>query len=381
MSENFIPVCEPLLTGNEKKYVLDALETGWISSSGKYIAAFEEAFAAYVGVKHAVAVCNGTVALHLGLVALGVSEGDEVIVPDFTMIASAFAVCYTGAAPVPVDAERVTWNIDARLIEQKITARTKAIMPVHIYGHPCDMDTITTIARTHGLKVIEDAAEVHGAMFKGRRCGSMSDVAAFSFFANKIATTGEGGMVVTNDGAIAERCRYYKNLCFPLKGARSYLHDHIGFNYRMSNLHAAIGLAQVERLDEYVTRRRTNHALYARHLAGVPGIHLQPEMPGCLNVYWMNGITVDGEQYGMSRDALAAALKNAGIDTRLFFQGMHRQPSLQAFGCQCEGSYPVSDWLAESGLYLPSGSGLGEHEISRIAGTVRRLASPGISSK
>jgi perosamine synthetase len=372
--EKFIPVCEPVLLGNEKAYILDVIESGWISSAGKYVTAFEEAFAKYCGVKHGIAVCNGTAALHLALTALGVGKGDEVIIPDFTMIASGFAVCYTGAVPVFVDAEPETWNIDPEKIEEKITKRMKAIMPVHIYGHPCDMKPILEVASKYGLKIIEDAAEAQGAEYNGRRAGGLGDIAAFSFFANKIATTGEGGMVVTNDDSLAERCRYYKNLCFPLSGPRNYRHDHIGFNYRMSNVHAAIGLAQVERIDHYVEMRRKVHALYEKHLGGIPGITLQPEKPWAKNVYWMNGVIVEKKEFGMSRDVLMARLDERGIETRFFFGGMHAQKSLTDFGCDTLGHYPISDLLAANGLYLPSGSGIDEETISYISGTIRQLS-------
>ena len=212
MDRSFLPVCEPFLNGNERTYVLDALDTGWISSAGKYIGEFEAAFASYVGAKHAIAVSNGTTALHLALVAMGIGKGDEVIIPDFTMIASAFAVCYTGATPVFIDAERETWNIDPLQIEARITPRTRAIMPVHIYGHPCAMDPIRAIAARHDIRILEDAAEVHGATYHGVKCGVLGDIAAFSFFANKVATTGEGGMVLTSDDDLARRCRYLEPL-------------------------------------------------------------------------------------------------------------------------------------------------------------------------
>ena len=367
MEKKFIPVCEPLLAGREKEYVLDALETGWISSSGKYIPAFEKAFAAYIGVKHGIAVTNGTVAIHTALAALGIKENDEVIVPDFTMIATAFAVCYTGAKPVFVDAERKTWNIDPSKIEEKITEQTKAIMVVHIYGHPCDMKPIIALTKKYNLKVIEDAAEVHGAEYFGKKCGAIGDIAAFSFFANKIATTGEGGMVLTNDDELAERCRYFKNLCFPLKGEREYLHNDIGFNYRMSNLHAALGLAQVEKLDYYVERRRENNRLYRKHLANVPGIIFQEESANNKNVYWMNGIVVDEKFYGISRNELMKKLKEDGIDSRYFFRGMHEQKSLLNYGCDCSGDYSITQWLSSNGFYLPSGSNLTTEEIQFIA--------------
>jgi perosamine synthetase len=352
---------------------LDAIETGWISSSGKYISEFEEAFAKYCGVKHGIAVTNGTVALHLALVALGIGEGDEVIIPDFTMIATAFAVSYTGAKPVFIDAEKETWNIDFTKIEEKITERTRVILPVHIYGHPCEMDEINKIAKKYNLKVLEDAAEVHGAEYRGRKCGNLGDIAAFSFFANKIATSGEGGMVVTNDDELAEKCRYYKNLCFPLTGGRIYKHDHIGFNYRMSNLHAALGLAQVENLDDYVNRRIENNRIYRNYLMDVPGIIFPKDKEYVKNVYWMNGIVIDSKKFGMSRDDLMLKLKINGIDTRLFFTGMHKQVSLQKFVCNSSDEYPVTDWLSKNGLYLPSGSGLKSNQIEYICETIRSL--------
>ena len=244
---DFLPVCEPLLAGNEAAYVAEAVSGGWISSAGKYVGAFEEAFAAYCGARHGIAVCNGTAALHLALVALGIGPGDEVIIPDFTMAASAFAVCYTGAMPVFADAEPGTWNLDAARVEGKITSKTRAIMPVHIFGVPCDMAPLRHLADRHGLFLLEDAAEAHGAEWRGKKTGSLGNIAAFSFFANKNIATGEGGMVTTDDDTLAAACRYYKNLCFPLDAPRAYLHADIGFNYRMSNLHAAVGLAQVER--------------------------------------------------------------------------------------------------------------------------------------
>ena len=369
-----ISVCEPVLLGNERNYVLDALETGWISSVGKYIPAFEKAFAKYCGIKHGIAVTNGTVALHLALVALGIGKGDEVIIPDFNGIYGAFALSYTGAMPVFVDAESETWNMDPAKIEEKITEKTKAIMVVHIYGHPSNMEPIWEIANNYNLKIIEDAAEAHGAEINYKsdsecfikKTGSFGDIATFSFYANKIITTGEGGMVVTDNDEIAEKCKYYKNLCFPLKGERSYIHNDIGFNYRMSNIHAAIGLAQTEMVDRYVEMRRYNHLLYKKYLEGIPGIILQPERRWAKNVYWMNGIIVDPLKFGINRDELMIKLRENGVDSRLFFTGMHQQPSLKKYRCNMIGEYPVSDWLAENGLYLPSGSGLREQDIEYI---------------
>ncbi|SDB82901.1 DegT/DnrJ/EryC1/StrS family aminotransferase [Williamwhitmania taraxaci] len=362
----FIPVCEPFLNGNELKYVDDCLKTGWISSSGKYVKAFEESFAAYCGARYAVGVTNGTVALHLALVAAGVGKGDEVIMPNFTMIATAFAACYAGAIPVFVDADPQTWNIDIRKIEEKITSRTKVIMPVSIFGHPCDMDEINALAQKYKLIVIEDAAESHGAIYRGRKVGTLANITSFSFFANKNLTTGEGGMIVTDSEELYKKALYFKNMCFPLDAPRNYLHHDIGFNYRISNIHAAIGLAQVERADEYKEMRITNHMLYTEFLYGVQGITFQQSRDYVTNVFWMNSIIIDPVKYGKTRDQLIAHLNECGVDTRLLFKGMNIQPSLVSYGCDCSGDYPVTDWLSENGFYLPSGSALTRDNIESI---------------
>ena len=369
-----IPVCQPFLSGRELDYVTDAVKTGWISSSGKYVTAFEEGFAKYCGVRHGIAVCNGTVAIHLALVALGIGPGDEVIIPDFTMIASAAAVVYTGAKPVFVDADPETWNIDVNGIEEKITSRTKAIMPVSIFGNPCDMDRIRSIAKKRGLFVIEDAAESHGAEYKGKKTGALADITAFSFFANKNLTTGEGGMVVTDDAKLAERCRYFKNLCFPLNGSRNYIHEDIGFNYRMSNLHAALGLAQLEKADEYRVMRIRNNGLYKKFLQDVPGVVFQKDTGESMNVHWMNAVVLDPKRFGCGRDQLMEHLKASGIETRLLFVGMHHQPCLKKSGCDCTGAYPVTDQLTANGLYLPSASNLSEDDIRYVCDKVREAA-------
>lgn len=370
---NFIPVCEPYLNGNEIKYVNDAVSTGWISSSGSYVNKFEEAFSKYCDCKYGVAVCNGTVAIHLALVSLGIGKGDEVIIPSFTMIATAFAVCYTGAKPVFVDADKETWNIDVNKIEEKITDKTKAIIPVHIFGNPCRMDGIEEIAKKHNLYIIEDAAEAHGAEYKGKKTGSFSDIACFSFFANKNVTTGEGGMVVTNSEENYKKAKYYKNVCFPVDSPRTYLHENIGFNYRMSNLHAAIGLAQTEKADEYRDLRIKNANLYKEYLKDCPGIIFQKDEEDSLNVHWMNTIIIDKERYGHNKDELVAYLKENNIDTRLLFKSMSRQKSLQDYGCDCTGEYPVTDWLSDNGFYLPSASNLKQEDIKYICDAIKRF--------
>lgn len=369
--DKFIPVCEPYLNGNELQYVTDAISTGWISSAGKYVTEFENKFAEYCGCKYGVAVCNGTVALHLALISMEIGKGDEVIIPSFTMIASAFAVCYTGATPVFVDADKKSWNIDINKIEEKITSRTKAIMPVHIFGLMCEMDKLTDLAKKYNLTILEDAAEAHGAEYKGIRAGSFSDMASFSFFANKNITTGEGGMVVTNNEDLYNKAKYFKNLCFPLSGNRNYTHDHIGFNYRMSNVIAAIGLAQVEKADQYKELRIRNNQLYRQLLVDVPGIIFQEENPNALNVSWMNAIIVDSNKYGKTRDELVGHLNKNKIDTRLLFNGMHHQKSLAAYGCDCSGDFRVCDWLAANGFYLPSASSLSKETIQEICQLIK----------
>lgn len=370
----FIPVCEPYLAGNELEYVTDAISTGWISSSGTYVNRFEEEFAKYCDCKYAVSVCNGTIALHLALLSLDIGIGDEVIIPSFTMIASAFAVCYTGAKPVFVDADKDTFNIDVTKIEKKITSRTKAIMPVHIFGKICNMDAIIALAKKYNLYIIEDAAEAHGATYRGKKAGSFSDVAAFSFFANKNITTGEGGMIVTNNEDIAQKAKYFKNVCFPINGPRNYSHDDIGYNYRMSNVVAAIGLAQVEKADDYRAMRIRNNELYRKYLEGVPGIIFQslPE-EGRIDVCWMNTIVLDPEKFGHTKDETVTFLKSQNIDTRLLFKSMSRQKSLADFGCDCSGEYIVTDWLNENGFYLPSASNLDEETIKNICRVIKEF--------
>ena len=369
----FIPVCEPTLIGNERKYLLDAFDTGWISSAGEYVSKVESEFSSYCNREHGITVSNGTVALHIALKALGIEKGDEVIVPNFNGVYGAFAVSYQGAMPVFVDAESDTWNVDVNKIEDKITSRTKAIMAVHIYGHPCDMDSIIEIAEKYNLKIIEDAAEVHGGEYKGKKCGSFGDISIFSFFANKLITSGEGGIVLTDDKELADKCRYYKNLCFSLDGPRNFIHDDIGYNYRLSNISSAIVLAQIEKLDEYVEMRINNNKKYREYLKGVEGLTFQPEKEWGKNVYWMNCVVVDRLDFGVDRDTLMKKLLDKNIQTRHFFAGMDRQPSLKKYGADCSDSYPVSDWLGDNGLYLPSTSNLSDEKIKYVSDTIRLI--------
>ena len=365
MTEPFIPVCEPLLLGNELKYVTEAVSKGWISSSGGFVKQLEQKFAEYLGAGHAVTVTNGTAALHLALVAAGIGPGDEVIIPTFTMVASAVAVCYTGAKPVFVDCEPDTFNLDVARLEEKLSPRTRAIMPVHIYGLPCDMAPLQALATREKLVVIEDAAEAIGSRYDGKPCGALGDLGCFSFFANKAITTGEGGMVVTSDADLADKLRYYKNLCFPLGGPRRYVHEHIGFNYRMPNTVAAIGLAQLERVDDYVGMRRENARRYNQRLAGERGITVPAERPYSYNSYWMYAVLIE-DDFGLSRDDVMKGLEARGIDTRSFFVPMHQQKALVDYGCDVSGSYPHAESVSRRGLYLPSSSGLTEAQIERV---------------
>jgi perosamine synthetase len=361
-----IRVCEPTLRGNELAYITDAVQTNWISSAGKYIPRFEALFAEKMGARYGIACMNGTVALHLALATLGLEPGDEVIIPAFTMIATANAVTYLNAAPVLVDSEMATWNMDPEQIEAKITPRTRAISVVHTYGHPVDMDAVNDIAARHGLFVLEDAAEAHGAVYKGRPVGSLGDAACFSFYGNKIITTGEGGMITTNREDVARLAWNLRDHAFSTD--RHFWHKFVGFNYRMTNLQAAIGLAQTEQLETFVAARRAHAAQYTRLLKEIPGIVTPPEAAWARNVYWMYGILLDKE-FGLSRDELRARLARRGIETRTFFIPMHCQP---IYFDQYRGQrYPVAEDLCRRGLYLPSASSLTPDDIEVVVESIR----------
>jgi perosamine synthetase len=365
---HFIPVAEPALIGNEKEYVLDCLESSWISSNGKYIERFESAFAEFCGVKYALSCCNGTVALHLALLALGVGPGDEVLVPSLTYVASANAVAYCGARPVLVDSEPDTWNINADLIDKHITSRTKGIMVVHLYGHPTNMDPVLSLAHDHGLFVLEDAAEAHGAEYKKRRVGSIGDIATFSFYGNKIITTGEGGMVVTNDDELARKVRQLKGQGHDPD--RRYWFPVMGFNYRMTNIEAAIGLAQVEKIDWHMARRRENALWYRKYLGADARFTLSPEAEWARNAYWMNCVIL-GTDFPLSRDAAMEKLAQAGVETRPFFYPMHTLPMYRESG----SAFPVAEALASRGFNVPSSATLTEEEIAYVCDTLVHLTS------
>jgi len=365
-----IPVARPALVGRELEYVRDCLESGWISSNGTYVERFERAFAEFCGVRHAVACCNGTAALHLALLALGVAPGDEVIVPTLTFVATANAVTYCGARPVFVDSEPATWNLDPEHVGRKISPRTKAIVAVHLYGHPADMDPLRALADRHGLAVVEDAAEAHGAEYHGRRVGSLGQVACFSFYGNKILTTGEGGMLLTEHRELADRARLLRGQ--GQDPARHYWFPALGFNYRMTNVAAAIGVAQLERADWHLERRRQIALRYRELLGAAPHLCLSPELPWAKNAFWMScAVLAVGSP--IARDELARRLASRGIETRPFFHPMHTLPVYRAPAAA--ERFPVAERLAAQGLNLPSFATLSDHEIQTVAAALLELLS------
>lgn len=353
-------VARPKLTGNERRYVLDCLDTGWISSHGKYISAFEETFARFCGVKHAIATSNGTVALHLALVALGVAPGDEILIPTVTYIATANAVRYCGATPVLVDVCPGTLNIDPAEITRKISPRTRGIIPVHLYGHPCEMGPIAEIATRHGFFVLEDAAEAHGAEYLGRKVGGLGDCGAFSFFGNKIVTTGEGGMVTTDNDELAAKLRLYRGQGMDLQ--RRYWFPVVGYNYRMTNIQAAMGLAQMETIETALVERQTLAGWYETALAPLSGrIVLPTQAVWAKQVHWMYSIFLQ-EGGGQQRDDVMRRLDELGIETRPVFYPMHVLPPYQE-----PAAYPVADTWAQRGINLPTHQFLNESDVRRIA--------------
>jgi perosamine synthetase len=368
MSLDFIPVATPILNGNEKAYVNECLDTGWISSNGKFIPRFEDEFAAFCGVSHAIACCNGTVALHLALLAVGIGPGDEVIVPTITFVATANAVHYVGATPVFADAERPTWNLDPEDVARKITAKTKAIIAVHLYGHPADMAKLAELARQHDLHLIEDAAEAHGAEYRGQRAGSLGEIATFSFYGNKNLTTGEGGMCLTSDEALAAKMRLLRGQ--GMDPARRYWFPIVGYNYRMTNIAAAIGCAQLERADWHLARRREVFAWYHELLADLYQLAVQPTAEWARHACWMFTVLLEE---GIERDAVGKALHEAGIETRPVFPPMHLLPPYAHLAEP--GSLPVGEDLSRRGLNLPTGAHLSRADVERICAELRRIIS------
>jgi len=366
-----IPVHEPELGEEEIEAVVAALRRGEISGSfGKAIPEFEDKFATYCGCKYGVSVTSGTTALQLAVAAAGIGEGDEILMSASTNIATALAAYHNGAVSVPVDSEPLTWNIDPDLIEALITPRTRAIIPVHLFGHPAAMDRIMDIAKRHHLVVIEDCAESHGATWHGQTTGSFGDMGCFSFYANKVITTGEGGMVVTNDARLAERLHLLRNLAF---GRPRFLHQVAGHNFRMTGFQAAMGLAQLAKIERIIADKRRIAQTYNRLLMGVRGLQLPAELPGARNIYWMYALVV-GPEFGISRDELAQRLAAQGIDTRTFFCPMGQQPFLREQPGFRDIPCPVADRIWQGGLYLPSANALDEATIGRIVAAVKAAA-------
>ncbi|MBI3544758.1 MAG: DegT/DnrJ/EryC1/StrS family aminotransferase [Deltaproteobacteria bacterium] len=366
-----IPVFSPIIGREETEYVNDCLSTHWISQ-GKYVKQFEEEFSRYSGCQYGIATNNGTTALHLAAVALGLKAGDEVLVSTSTNMASAFAMYYQGAIPVPVDIERDTWQLDVKQLERKITAKTKAIEVVHLFGHPVDMDPVLEIARKHDLKVIEDCAEAHGAEYKGRKVGSLGDLACFSFYANKIITCGEGGMVTTNDKALADRVRRFGNFCYGDK--QKFMHDDVGYNYRLSNMSAALGLGQFRRLEQILERKREIHARYQKNLTGVRGFNIPAIRPWAKSVMWMFNVYLTPSEFGMTRDELCRNLAEMGIETREAFVPINKQKVFLSKGLVREDDCPVANDIMETGFYLPSGLTLSHDDIDYVCDAIKKLA-------
>ena len=362
-----IPVAEPCFNGNEKKYVNDCLDTTWISSVGSYINRFEERFAEYCGVKHALTCCNGTVALHLPLLAYGVGPGDEVIVPTLTYIATANAVRYCGATPIFADSCPDTWNIDPQAVEKVITPRTKGIIVVHLYGNPVDMDSIMDIADKHNLFVIEDAAEAHGALYKGRKIGSIGHVCTFSFFGNKVITTGEGGMITTDDDTLSSKMRSLKGQGMDPK--RRYWFPEIGYNYRMTNIEAAIGLAQLENIEFHLDQRQRVKKWYQKHLERWSEfVDFQTEQSGGHNIIWMFSILLS-DSVACSRDEVMMRLADMGVETRPVFYPLHIMPPYR----EEDGIYPVAEDIAARGINLPTSSLITEDDVAFICRALGKI--------
>lgn len=361
-----LPVAEPWLGEKEVMYVTECVLTGWVSSAGKFVTEFETSFAEFCGSRHAIAVSNGTSALHLALLALGVGEGDEVIVPALTFIATANAVAYTGATPVVVDSEPGTWNIDSVRVEEAITPRTKGIIAVHLYGHPADMDALADVADRHHLFIVEDAAEAHGARYKGRRVGSIGAIGAFSFYGNKIITTGEGGMITTDRSDLVDRIRMLRD--HGMASDKRYWHPVVGYNYRLTNLQAALGVAQMEKVEAILSSKKRLALAYDEGLRDVPGLTLPPKAAWGDPVYWLYSVLIDPERFGQTRDDVMGQLAEKGIETRPVFVPLHQQPIYRDLN-----SRPVAERLADRGLSLPSAVGLKPTEISRVVAAIVEL--------
>ncbi|KYH35138.1 putative pyridoxal phosphate-dependent aminotransferase EpsN [Clostridium tepidiprofundi DSM 19306] len=365
-----IPLCIPEIKGNEWKYIKECIDTNWVSSAGSYVNLFEDRFNEYIGSKEAVVTVNGTAALHLALVSLGIGKGDEVIVPSMTFISPVNAIKYAGAEPVFVDICRDTFVMDTTKIEEMISSNTKAIMPVHIYGHPVDMDDIMRIAKKYDLYVIEDATEALGSEYKGNKVGTIGNIGCFSFNGNKLITTGAGGMLITNDDRIGERAKFLSTQTKVVNDNKSFYHPEIGYNYRMPNLLAAFGVAQLENIEMYIDIKRKNAQYYSEKLSDVSGITLPVQKEWAVNCHWLYSIVIEDE-YGISRDELIKILEYEGIESRPFFMPVHEMPPYK--GCK-HGKMDITFELSKKGINLPSSVGIKKCEIDKICSIIKEYS-------
>lgn len=371
MKNNFIPVNTPLLGGNELEYITDCVKTGWISSEGSYVEKFEAAVAEKVNKKYGIAVSNGTAAIDIAIAALNISEGDEVILPTHTIISCIIQIVRAGAIPVLVDSCPETWNMDVSKIEERITSKTKAIMAVHLYGLPAEIDKIMSLAKKYNLFVIEDASQMLGQTYKGKPCGSFGDISTMSFYPNKLITTGEGGMCLTNSEELAERCKSLKNLCF--QNHKRFVHEELGWNYRMTNLQAALGLAQIERLDFHVKRKREIGNLYLKLFKSLKSVQLPLKSKSYSDsLFWIFGLVIN-ENHQFDAEYAMKELTNQGIGVRPFFYCLHKQPVFQKMGLFKGERYPVAEMLSERGFYIPSGLGITDEQIKTVSEKVITL--------
>lgn len=367
--DEFVPVCKPHVWGDEISELARILDAKWLSASTPVVDEFEQAFARGLGIAHSIAVINGTCALELALDVLGIGPDDEVIIPDFCMFSCVLAVVRRGARPVPVDADD-TWNLDVDSVRAAITPRSRAILAVHTYGHPARIEELRAIARAHRLALLEDAAEALGATVRMRRVGTFGDLSCFSLYANKAVTTGEGGVVATDSAELAKKLRWKRNLCFGTDEESRFTHEALGYNFRMSALQAAFGVAQLRHLDAANQARIDNAAAYDEALADLPGIQRPPRARWCRNVYWVYGIVLDPSQFPLSRKETQRALRAAGIETRRFFTPVHCQPTINT----ADGRFPNAERLWEHGFYLPSFVGMPAWVPERVAVVLRRVA-------
>ena len=368
-----IPVNTPLLNGNEKKYLNECIDSGWISSEGPFVSRFENEFSNYIGKKHGIAVCNGSAALDVAVKALQLEKGSEVILPTFTIISPAQSIVKQGLVPVLVDSDIRTWNMDVHKIEQKITSKTKAILVVHIYGLPADMNPVLALAKKYNLKIIEDAAEMHGQEYRNKKCGSFGDISIFSFYPNKHITTGEGGMILTDDDHLASECRKFMNLCFLPE--RRFVHEEIGWNYRMTNMQAALGVAQLENIDIIVEKKREIGKRYAYNLSGIKDLQLPLDKTNySKNIYWVFGLLAESENLALK---VQKALRDKKIGTRPFFWCMHEQPVFSKINLFNNQSHPNAEKMARKGFYIPSGLALTNEQIDKVSDVLLNVVGHG----